>query len=96
VLGKRFYSTTTHMREWSKADRYVAPDLAGIQALIGGAGSMRLCSLIWRHMASDNRQDLNGFWRIEFDRRVISPTELKGLAYVQALDLMVAGTCNPT
>jgi hypothetical protein len=26
------------MREWSKADRYVAPDLAAIQALIGEGG----------------------------------------------------------
>ena len=28
----------THMREWSKADRYFAPDLAAIQALIGKGG----------------------------------------------------------
>jgi hypothetical protein len=37
-LGQRFGSPTTHMREWSKADRYVAPDLAAIQALIGEGG----------------------------------------------------------
>ena len=44
------------MREWSKADRYVAPDLAAIQALIGEGGFDEVVQLTWRHRTASRQQ----------------------------------------